>query len=451
MTRKLPSPPVLKATIIQLNRDLDQEDGNYEILTNSYSKKNDNGSGEQNEGAGAKQQRRKRRRASVGMDAEDVEERRNATKQLHSIIEKKRRLKINREFEALKFLIPACRATTSGPKKPSSNSSTAGGSNSKIDGMYKLSILKASVEYILYLHHIINQQHELLCKSQVSDYSFNIDFAKIPLDVNAYRNINKDYSFEDPAEYEQATCASPDSSSNYTSAEDLYKEKDGQSVSEYQGESSNPQTSTNSNSDSRYSLGSIDLASTGTTYGSFSDAKETAERSPLFSANDTEKGSASNSNSSSQIDRRLPSGEQCRAKSLDGLTSPLFIRDRQLPSPEISPGMAPILSILKNSPGEKINNFISSGQNQFIISSGDKSADEVKFLLPDAALNAEESESQTVLEPRMRFFKSKIPHRNTYVIRSSSRNNSDTTPLAEQDASETLLALRKSSIDSLLN
>lgn len=449
MTGRLPSPPVLKATIIQLNRELDQEDGNYEILTNSYSKKNDNGTGEQNEGVGAKQQRRKRRRASVGMDAEDVEERRNATKQLHSIIEKKRRLKINREFEALKFLIPACRATTSGPKKPSSSSSTAGGSNSKIDGMYKLSILKASVEYILYLHHIINQQHELLSKSQVSDYFFNIDFAKIPLDVNAYRNINKDYSFEDPAE--QATCASPDSSSNYTSAEDVYKERDGQSVSEDQCQISNLQPSTNSKFESRYSLGSIDLASAGTTYGSFSDAKETGERSPLLATNDTEKGFASSPSSSSQTDKRLPSGEQCRAKSLDGLTSPFFMRDRQLPSPEISPGMAPILSILRNSPGDKINNIISTGQNQFIISSGDKSADESKFLLPDAALNTEESGSQTVLEPRMRFFKSKIPHRNTYVIRSSSRDSSDTMPLAEQDASETLLALRKSSIDSLLN
>ncbi|CCE82988.1 Piso0_002761 [Millerozyma farinosa CBS 7064] len=450
MTRRLPSPPALKATIIQLNRDLDQEDGNYEILTNSYSKKNDNGSGEQNEGAEAKQQRRKRRRASVGMDAEDVEERRNVTKQLHSIIEKKRRLKINREFEALKFLIPACRATTSGVKKPRSrSSSTAGGSNSKIDGMYKLSILKASVEYILYLHHIINQQHELLCNNQVSDYSFNIDFAKIPLDVNAYRNINKDFSFKDPAE--QATCASPDSSSNYISTEDLYKDKDGQSASEYQGDNSTSQPNSNSNSESRYSLGSVDSNSIGTC-GSLSDVKETVEETPHFSANDSDEIFASNPDSLSHTDKSLPSGaEQYRTKSLDGITSPLFRRDRQLPSPEISPWMAPILSLLKNSPCEKMNNIISSGQKQFIISSGDKSADESKFSLPDAALNAEESGSQAASEPRMRFFKSKIPHRNTCVIRSSSRNNSDTTPLAEQDASETLLALRKSSIDSLLN
>lgn len=449
MTGRLPSPPVLKATIIQLNRDLDQEDGNYEILTNSYSKKNDNGTGEHNEGTGNKQQRRKRRRASVGMDAEDVEERKNATKQLHSIIEKKRRLKINREFEALKFLIPACRATTSGPKKPSSSSSTASGSNSKIDGMYKLSILKASVEYILYLHHIINQQHELLCKNQVSDYSFNIDFARIPLDVNAYRNINKDYSFEDLAE--QATCASPDSSSTYTSAEDIYREQYRHYVNEDQNESSNLQRGRNINCESRYSLGLIDLASTGTSHGSFSEAKDASESSPLFSADDPEKRETSNSILSSRTDRKLPPGEQCRARSVDGPTSPLFMKGRQLPSPDISPGMAPILSILKNCPGDKINNIISSGRNQFMISSNDKSADESRFLLPDAALNTEENVPQSLVEPKMKFFKSKIPHRNTYVIRSSSSSNSDTTPLAEQDASETLLALRKSSIDSLLN
>ena len=34
----LPSPPVLKTTIIQLNKELDPEDdnNNYEILTNDY-------------------------------------------------------------------------------------------------------------------------------------------------------------------------------------------------------------------------------------------------------------------------------------------------------------------------------------------------------------------------------------------------------------------------------
>ena len=76
--------------------------------------------------------------------------------------------------------------------------------------MYKLTILKSSVEYILYLHHIIQKQHQLLSLISAKDTNggilaeklkafedFDIDFAKVPLNVNQYRNIDKDFNFKD--------------------------------------------------------------------------------------------------------------------------------------------------------------------------------------------------------------------------------------------------------------
>lgn len=76
-----------------------------------------------------------------------------------------------------------------------------GGSNgNKIDGMYKLTILKSSVEYILYLHHIIQKQQELIKNDSSINLTaakeFNIDFARIPLDVNQYRNIDVNFNFK---------------------------------------------------------------------------------------------------------------------------------------------------------------------------------------------------------------------------------------------------------------
>ena len=96
-------------------------------------------------------------------------------------------------------MIPACRncntgssggsaTPTSSTKKASTNSNNNG---NKIDGMYKLTILKSSVEYILYLHHIIQKQHQLLSLISAKDTNggilaeklkafedFDIDFAK---------------------------------------------------------------------------------------------------------------------------------------------------------------------------------------------------------------------------------------------------------------------------------
>ena len=62
----------------------------------------------------------------------------------------------------------------------------------------------------LYLHHIIQKQHQLLSLISAKDTNggilaeklkafedFDIDFAKVPLNVNQYRNIDKDFNFKD--------------------------------------------------------------------------------------------------------------------------------------------------------------------------------------------------------------------------------------------------------------
>lgn len=230
----LPSPPILKTTIIQLNKELDPEDdnNNYEILTNDYNNYGSSNtseagsiptspiievSGSTKSGSGLPN-KKKRRRSTANIDSEELAKRKNETKQLHSIIEKRRRIKINREFEALKYLIPACRnchSSSSGIATPTSSTKKATTNNNnngnKIDGMYKLTILKSSVEYILYLHHIIQKQHQLLSLVNGGENTsgdtiteklkaleeFDIDFAKVPLNVNQYRNIDKDFNFKD--------------------------------------------------------------------------------------------------------------------------------------------------------------------------------------------------------------------------------------------------------------
>lgn len=181
----LPPPPSLKTTIIQLNKDIDPDDNNYEILTNTYCT-----SPALPSVGSFEQPKKKRRRSSSTVDDEELARRRTETKQLHLIIEKRRRVKINREFEALKFIIPACRNSESGYKRSIANSSNG----AKIDGMYKLTILKSSVEYIMYLHHIIQRQHSHL-KQAMPNYSYDIGYTQVPLDVNQYRNIDKEFDF----------------------------------------------------------------------------------------------------------------------------------------------------------------------------------------------------------------------------------------------------------------
>lgn len=182
----LPGPPVLKTTIIQLNKDLDSDDNNFEILTNEFSKN----SSEEPVLPLITSNKKKRRRSTANVNSHELAKRKNETKQLHSIIEKRRRIKINREFEALKYLIPACKSTTNSPQLLPKNSN-----GSKIDGMYKLTILKSSVEYILYLHNIILNQSSLLKDSDLN-YNFDDSFADIQLNVNQYRNIDKEFDFK---------------------------------------------------------------------------------------------------------------------------------------------------------------------------------------------------------------------------------------------------------------
>lgn len=189
---QLPAPPLLKTTIIQLNKDIDPDDNNYEILTNEYANKS--ASSLASASIYEEQPRKKRRRSSLFVDDEELARRKSETKQLHSIIEKRRRIKINREFEALKYLIPACRNTDNGSKRQPASANNG----NKIDGMYKLTILKLSVEYILYLHHIIQRQHELLEQSG-QDYQYDVGFSSIPLNVNQYRNIDKEFDFSELA------------------------------------------------------------------------------------------------------------------------------------------------------------------------------------------------------------------------------------------------------------
>ncbi|CUM45605.1 uncharacterized protein AC631_02383 [Debaryomyces fabryi] len=382
----MPSPPVLKTTIIQLNKDLDQDDNNYEILTNEYNQNKESTSGMTNISAsiaGSIQSKKKRRRSSANVDSDELLKRKNDTKQLHSIIEKRRRIKINREFEALKYLIPACRLTSSG-SGPNGKKGAGTNNGSKIDGMYKLTILKSSVEYILYLHHIIQQQHNLI-RANDNKYKFDIDFARIPLDVNTYRNINKDFNFKD-----LITNIEDASSSNSPKDRDSVIEED------YEEDPANEDTN-------------------------------------------------------------------------------------QLLSPDITPDMAPVLSMLNKytpMPRESDSSSVSpngglqtamscptttdnSPYNNPIRNCNSVSGKFNKFQLPDPALNPTEYDNDETNQyqygPKRKLFKAKIPPNNTILfnrplnIKCASSDRIREDKLSDQDASKTLLALRKSSIDSLLN
>lgn len=375
----MPSPPVLKTTIIQLNKDLDQDDNNYEILTNDYNQNRESTTEMTSMSAsmvGNIQGKKKRRRSSANVDSDELLKRKNDTKQLHSIIEKRRRIKINREFEALKYLIPACRLTSSS-SGPNSKKGPGTNNGSKIDGMYKLTILKSSVEYILYLHHIIQQQHKLI-KANDNKYKFDIDFARVPLDVNTYRNINKDFNFKG-----LITSIENASSSNSP------KERDSVIEEDYEDESVN---------DDRNQLLSPDI---------------TPDMAPVLSM-------------------------------LNKYTS----MPRESDSSSVSPNGGLQTAIIDNSPyNNPIRNYNPGKFN--------------KFQLPDPALNPTEYDNEESKQyqygPKRKLFKAKIPPNNTILfnrplnIKCSSSDRIREDKLSDQDASKTLLALRKSSIDSLLN
>lgn len=347
---RLPGPPVLKTTIIQLNKDLDVEDGNFEILTNEQAS-----ASQGTPAPPAVPGKKKRRRSTANADADELAKRKHETKQLHSVIEKRRRLKINREFEALKYLIPACRESGTASNYPNMTSKFNG---NKIDGMYKLTILKAAVEYILYLHRTIQRQHAIISHNQGSDY-FDASFASVPLDVNQYRDIDHDFSFNE-----------------------LHDEKKNQAIIE--------------------------------------DDEDSSENS-------------SDPPTSGDV---LP-----------------VLNFRQLPSPQITPDMGPILSMMNKhpaySPGsmsrslslcESPRNFsYPSTSEPSPLTVAVKSKVTSRFLLPDPAIPAEDTQV-----PQRRMFKTPVPPNNTIISYPGSLE-------MDEDATKALLALRKSSIDNLLN
>lgn len=118
--------------------------------------------------------------------------------QQHSVIEKKRRIKMNREFEALKFIVPACRTSIIGGLSESNSFE-----NSHL--MHKLTILQSTVEYIKYLHLIIRlMKLQMLAPKETRPAykswfkkNSNLDFANFDLSLDKYRDIDKDFDFED--------------------------------------------------------------------------------------------------------------------------------------------------------------------------------------------------------------------------------------------------------------
>ncbi len=155
-----------------------------------------NGSGKLLNGATSSRPR-KRRRSSQISSREELEQKRRELRAQHSIIEKKRRIKMNREFEALKFLVPACRASIlNGLNENSFENSNM---------MHKLTILQSTVEYIKYLHLVIQLLKLQMLTPKSTRQLFkewfrrnnNLKFVEFDLDLQKYRNIEKKFDFED--------------------------------------------------------------------------------------------------------------------------------------------------------------------------------------------------------------------------------------------------------------
>lgn len=178
----IPPPPKFKPTIIAMKGS----GGDYELLLLVPD-------GLPPLVAGTK---RRRRTLALALLLE-MDRRRAENKAAHSIIEKKRRIRMNREFEALKYLVPACRdlslplalALVQGlvPLLPLG----------KIDGMHKLTILQALVEYIKYLHMVVQRQHALLQELDKTWAGFDIGFTAFNLNINEYRNIDQEFAFHE--------------------------------------------------------------------------------------------------------------------------------------------------------------------------------------------------------------------------------------------------------------
>lgn len=214
---KLPAPPSFKSTIIQItpnssstttknsNSQKNSAENSYsninkrQISSDTVSFLNSSSSANNN----PKRQKVKLSEKSL----EEIERKKKENKAAHSIIEKKRRIKLNREFEALKIIVPACRNSIINNNYNNNNghsTTTNDASKDKInDGMYKLTILQASVDYINYLHEIIRIMHmkekklnaQLGHLGQQDNDDSHIAFAKLDLKLEKYRDLDIDFKY----------------------------------------------------------------------------------------------------------------------------------------------------------------------------------------------------------------------------------------------------------------
>lgn len=457
-----PSPPVLKTTIIQLNKELDsdgQNNCNYEILTNNYGNsvldKSPIGASDESvptspnlEALGPN--KKKRRRSTANIDSEELAKRKHETKQLHSIIEKRRRIKINREFEALKYLIPACRnCNSASPSQeasstPKKSTSTGNGNNgNKIDGMYKLTILKSSVEYILYLHHIIQKQQELIMKdssiNSAAAKEFNIDFAKIPLDVNQYRNIDVDFNFkallneidgvEEQTQGRQVELVeSRLSKSSWIPDHNKIIEEEEEEVNNSR-QSSDGDDNINSRSSSvAPSLPSIPSQT------SISSSHNPLLPTPDFTPDMAPIFTILNKYSDTNLNKR-------NRKSSYPISPQTFAVRSANPSPFTNP----LKSTLSTSVSPSLRNYMNRGNSN-------NTANGNAFALPDPAITPSNSMPRNRLNKEvLTAGESSTQHLSARKDKEDVMEEVEADQLNDQCASKTLLALRKSSIGNLLN
>ncbi|KAI5968138.1 hypothetical protein CANMA_002561 [Candida margitis] len=490
-----PSPPVLKTTIIQLNKELDTDshNNNYEILTNNYNNSNNsninsssnNSSNKSPIGASDESMptspnlealapnKKKRRRSTANVDSEELAKRKHETKQLHSIIEKRRRVKINREFEALKYLIPACRNCNSGSSSPnqdtnsspkkSQNTGGSGNNGNKIDGMYKLTILKSSVEYILYLHHIIQKQQELIVTDSSSNSEsakgFDIDFAKVPLDVNQYRNIDVEFNFKtllnevENVEKEQeslhqaeATSNEPRSSrSSWTPNHNGIIEEEEEEEREREERPGNSRQSSdgdiNCSTSSRASSVAPSLPSIPSQM-SISSMHKASLPTPDFTPDMAPIFTMLNKYSDNNMDRRYRK-----------VSYPISPQTFAVRSANPSPFTNPLKSTLSNATSPSLRNYINRS-NTNACANANANSNANAFALPDPAITPSSSMPRDKSKGSVGIGKSvtqDISSREKKDEDMEEEEEQEEIQLSDQCASKTLLALRKSSIGNLLN
>lgn len=389
----LPPPPVLKTTIIHLGKELDGDD-NYEILTNEYKGTSQESSRDQ-----PILPKKKKRRSCANIDSQELAKRKHETKQLHSMIEKRRRIKINREFEALKYLIPACKTTTTIIK--------SNNNGNKIDGMYKLTILKSSVEYILYLHHLILEQSNIINQYDPG-YHFDDSFAKIELDVNQYRNIDKEFDFKNininQNQHHNQNLTNKISHKNKSQAKLEQEEEEEEEPEEEEDEEE---------AEADEEVVEEEEVVVEEDQEDIDDDDRKIQQVQLQFQNQVNDGNKKPFNQfhekEIEVQRLFANSQPMNVQF--GAQRASNASDIQLPSPEITPDILPRKHSIAISPHSILPTS--------------------RFRLPDPAINY----------PKKKYFKSRVPDGNIIVEDTS----------LDHDASRALLQLRKSSIDSLLN